>query len=162
MDGRPLAMVVCGDDLGQQSPVEVGPANSCGHLAWIASRSPLQSLARSCSGTTRPPWTGPADGVAYNLRALLLRLEMQLPQARIDIHWPGRQQAMLGQEAFLELIRHHLDDDSLAALLQLLNANDPVALTAGRGGRAPYRAGRERMRQSRRRRERCPASPSGG
>jgi hypothetical protein len=66
----------------------------------------------------------PADGVACNLRALSLRLAMQLPQAGTDIQWLGRQQAMLGQEHFLELIRHHLDDDSLAALLQLLSAND--------------------------------------
>src|SRR5262245_41748716 len=66
----------------------------------------------------------PADGVAYNLRALLLSLDMQLPQARIDIRWLGRQQARLGQEPFLELTRHHLDDDSLAALLQILSQSD--------------------------------------
>ena len=30
-----------------------------------------------------------AEGVSFNLRSLALRLELQLPQVRIDLNWPG-------------------------------------------------------------------------
>src|SRR5262249_1989231 len=49
-----------------------------------------------------------ANAIHYNLRALLLRLEMDVPQASGDIHMLGRQQTLLGQKHFRELVRHHL------------------------------------------------------
>jgi tetratricopeptide (TPR) repeat protein len=65
-----------------------------------------------------------ADAVSYNLSALSLRLEMDLPEAGIDIHWLGRQRALLGEGPFSELLRDHVDEQSINNLMQLLNQQE--------------------------------------
>src|SRR5262249_53768098 len=63
-----------------------------------------------------------AAAVPYNLSALSTRLEMRLPQARIDIHWLGRQRAALGEKTFWEVVGQHLDQENADSLRQLLDA----------------------------------------
>jgi tetratricopeptide (TPR) repeat protein len=67
----------------------------------------------------------PAEAVPFNLRALSFRLTMLVPEARIDIHWLGRQRTLLGPKRFLEVVRGQLDEDSTTALMQLLEQSDP-------------------------------------
>jgi hypothetical protein len=49
---------------------------------------------------------------------------MQVPEARSDVHWRGRQLTMLGQQHFLALIRGHLDEEGTSSLMQTLNGGD--------------------------------------
>ena len=48
-----------------------------------------------------------ADAVAFNLQALALRLQMQSPDARIDLHWLSRQRQTLGADTFRAIVAEH-------------------------------------------------------
>jgi len=62
----------------------------------------------------------PAEGVSLNLQSLVLRLELQVPQVRIDLHWLGRQREALGEAEFHEVLLEHLDEESAKAVLGML------------------------------------------
>src|SRR5262249_38640069 len=64
----------------------------------------------------------PAEGVAHNLRALAMRLDMGLPQAGIDLHWLlRRQRTLLREDRFRALIRERHDQESANRLTQMLD-----------------------------------------
>lgn len=63
----------------------------------------------------------PAEAVPLNLRSFSIRLELQVPQAGIDLHWMGRQRELLGDESFREILGKNLDAESQAAVLTLLD-----------------------------------------
>jgi tetratricopeptide (TPR) repeat protein len=74
---------------------------------------------------------GRADAaVPFNLRSLGLRLEIQDPESRADLHQLARQQRMLGAEQFRARLANHLGAGDLAGL-ELLLARFTVA-----GGRS--------------------------
>ena len=60
------------------------------------------------------------EAVALNLRSLALRLELRVPQVRIDLHWLGRQREALGEERFRELVVESVVEESLEGVLGLL------------------------------------------
>jgi tetratricopeptide (TPR) repeat protein len=78
--------------------------------------SSLSQIGVLYTETQRAP-----DAVPLNLRSLSLRLEMQSPDALIDLHWLSRQRAMLGAEVFRALLAQHLDAEDAEGLLGLLD-----------------------------------------
>jgi len=62
----------------------------------------------------------PEEGLALNLKSLAMRLELRLPQVRIDLHWLTRQRELLGEERFLGILRDQLDEDEVKGVLDLL------------------------------------------
>ncbi len=69
----------------------------------------------------------PEDAVPLNLRSLALRLEIGAPEARIDLHWLGRQRQLLGASRFAELLARHLDEESAANVLSMLDRQSSSA-----------------------------------
>jgi tetratricopeptide (TPR) repeat protein len=63
----------------------------------------------------------PAEAVPWNLRSLTIRLQLQVPQVRVDLYWLGRQRELLGEDGFGEILGRHLDGDSQAAVLAMLD-----------------------------------------
>lgn len=63
----------------------------------------------------------PAQAVPWNLRSLATRLQLQLPQVSIDLHWLGRQRELLGEETFRGILSRQLDADSQSAVLAMLD-----------------------------------------
>ena len=61
------------------------------------------------------------EAVPFNLRSLALRLEIGSPEARTDLHWLTRQREALGAERFEQILREHLDEESAAAVLKMLD-----------------------------------------
>ena len=61
-----------------------------------------------------------ADAVAFNLKAMALRLQIQSPDARIDLHWLSRQRQTLGTDTFHAIVAEHYNPESMAELLVLL------------------------------------------
>lgn len=62
----------------------------------------------------------PAVAISWTLRSLAIRLRLRLPEARLDVLWLRRQQAMLGAERFEAVVREHLDEDDARAVFDLL------------------------------------------
>jgi hypothetical protein len=66
-----------------------------------------------------------AEAVPLSLRSLSLRLELRLemesPQVRIDLHSLSRQRSMLGAAAFRAILVRHVDAEGVASLLALLD-----------------------------------------
>jgi tetratricopeptide (TPR) repeat protein len=62
----------------------------------------------------------PTEAVRFNLQSLALRLELRVPEVRIDLHWLGRQREALGQGAFQAALRGHLDEENADAMLKML------------------------------------------
>jgi tetratricopeptide (TPR) repeat protein len=63
----------------------------------------------------------PEEAVPLNLRSLGLRLELRVPQVRIDLHWLGRQRADLGEDRFRELVAESVGEESLESVLGMLD-----------------------------------------
>jgi tetratricopeptide (TPR) repeat protein len=62
----------------------------------------------------------PGAGVPLNLRSLAIRLEIGVPEVRIDLHWLGRQRELLCEERFREILDEHLDDPARDRVLELM------------------------------------------
>jgi tetratricopeptide (TPR) repeat protein len=62
----------------------------------------------------------PEEGLPLNLRSLAIRLELQVPEVGIDLHWLGRQRELLGEERFGELLREHAGAEGAEAVLGLM------------------------------------------
>ncbi|WP_239342136.1 hypothetical protein, partial [Frankia sp. CiP3] len=77
-----------------------------------------------------------ADAVPCTVASLAIRLEIGTSDARIDLHWLGRQREMLGDDAFQAILAKHLSADDVAALLDLTQAT-----TAGRDDPQPAKPG---------------------
>jgi len=65
------------------------------------------------------------EGVPCNLRSLALRLELRVPQIRIDLRVLRRQRKLLGTARFREVIDRHLDAASAEAVLQMIDQLPP-------------------------------------
>ena len=61
------------------------------------------------------------EAVPYNLTALLIRIDIDSPEARTDLYWLGEQRRALGEETFSRLLHDHLDAENAAALLVALD-----------------------------------------
>jgi tetratricopeptide (TPR) repeat protein len=62
----------------------------------------------------------PVDGVRWSLQALSMRVEIGSPKYRIDLHWLARQQELLGKTSFTDILHDHLNDEGVAAVLEML------------------------------------------
>ena len=60
------------------------------------------------------------EAVPWNLRSLGIRLQIQVPEIRLNLHWLGRQREALGEERFREILREHLDEKSAGNVLRML------------------------------------------
>jgi tetratricopeptide (TPR) repeat protein len=67
----------------------------------------------------------PEEAAPWNLRSLSLGLEIGVPEVGIDLHWLGRQREALGEERFGEILREHLDEESTASVLRMLDESEP-------------------------------------
>jgi tetratricopeptide (TPR) repeat protein len=76
----------------------------------------------------------PEEAVPLNLRGLDIHLEIGSPEARIDLHWLGRQRELLGASRFAGLLAQHLDEESAAAVLSMLDQPPPPADRAPESG----------------------------
>ncbi|MFF5495446.1 tetratricopeptide repeat protein [Streptomyces aquilus] len=78
----------------------------------------LSGIAATTSqlGVMRTKMELPAQGVPYNLQALVLRLQLGLTPA-IDLGWLSWQRSLLGDEAFEEVVREHMTDESTEQIL---------------------------------------------
>jgi hypothetical protein len=63
----------------------------------------------------------PDAAVSWNLRSLLIHMELRSPVVRNDLHWLTQQRQMLGETRFLGLLREQLSEDDAQALLHLLD-----------------------------------------
>jgi tetratricopeptide (TPR) repeat protein len=61
------------------------------------------------------------EAVPFNLQSLALRLEIGSPEVRRDLHWLTRQREALGAEWFEQVLKEHLDEESAAAVLKMLD-----------------------------------------
>ncbi|GGP01923.1 tetratricopeptide repeat protein [Nonomuraea glycinis] len=68
-----------------------------------------------------------AEAVACNTRALAIRLELQSPEAAIDLYWLARQRHHLGEERFRQHLAELLDTQSIDTLTDWLNQTDTEA-----------------------------------
>jgi tetratricopeptide (TPR) repeat protein len=69
--------------------------------------------------------TGRAEeAVPWNLRSLTIRLEIGVPEVRIDLHWLGRQREAQGEGRFREILREHLDEEGAASVLRMLDETE--------------------------------------
>jgi tetratricopeptide (TPR) repeat protein len=69
----------------------------------------------------------PAEAVPLTLRSLAIRRELGLPQIQIDLHWLRRQRELLGEERFGEILREHLDADTVPAVLEMMEEDGAAA-----------------------------------
>jgi hypothetical protein len=63
----------------------------------------------------------PEAAVPWNVRSWLIRVELQSPDVRIDLHWLTQQHQMLGGTRFLSLLHEQLSNDDAQALLRQLD-----------------------------------------
>ncbi len=61
------------------------------------------------------------DGISFNLEALLINLELDLPGAAYDVYWLNRQREMLGKQLFQAVLEARLNKEDTAALLAMLD-----------------------------------------
>jgi tetratricopeptide (TPR) repeat protein len=71
------------------------------------------------------------EAILPTLRALAIRLPMRLPEVHVHLEWLGRQRSAVGEGSFWNLVRTHLDDESLNNLRHLL---DQAAAMSGEDG----------------------------
>ena len=45
---------------------------------------------------------------------------MESPQVKINLHWLNRQQELLGEERFGEILREHLSEEDAVAVLDMM------------------------------------------
>lgn len=60
-----------------------------------------------------------AEAVPYNLASLSIRLEIESPEAGINLHWLRRQREMIGEKEFRVILGEHVDPGIVSALLGL-------------------------------------------
>ena len=84
-------------------------------------------MARSYSqmGVLATEQGHPEEGLPLNLRSLAIRLELRVPQVRIDLHWLRRQRELLGEERFGALLREHVGDEGAEMVLGLMEQRPP-------------------------------------
>ena len=64
----------------------------------------------------------PEGKVPYNISALAIRLELESPEASIDLFWLGRQRQEVGEEGFAQILGNLLDADSAQFVIDALNS----------------------------------------
>ena len=63
----------------------------------------------------------PEAAVSWNLRGLLIRMELRSPAIRTDLHWLTQQRRQLGEARFLGLLCEQLSEKDAQALLRMLD-----------------------------------------
>jgi hypothetical protein len=71
------------------------------------------------------------DAVPFNFHALALRLQMESPRARIDLHWLSRQRRELNSDKFSAIVAEHSDAESAAYVVMLLDEFERQAALHG-------------------------------
>jgi hypothetical protein len=84
-----------------------------GNRAGIASSTSQLGVLHTVRGN-------PAEAVAYNLTALLIRADIGSPDVRNDLHWLARQQRGIGDDAFRRILDTRLDPDAVTVVLDLI------------------------------------------
>jgi tetratricopeptide (TPR) repeat protein len=92
--------LVIAEQLGDRA----GMANSYGQLGNLY------------MGNSKAP-----EAVPFTLRSLGLHLELGAPEARIDLFWLSRERQALGATAFSEILSRHLDPESVADCLAMID-----------------------------------------
>ncbi len=64
---------------------------------------------------------GVTEAVAFTVRGLLIRAELQTPEIRIDLHWLGRQREALGEPELRRLLAEHLSAENVDTVIGWLN-----------------------------------------
>jgi tetratricopeptide (TPR) repeat protein len=85
-------------------------------------------------------WTeqgAPEKGLPLNLRSLALRLDLRVPQVRINLHWLVRQRDLLGDERFRALVEQEVGEAMAKVLAMMADFEAARAETAGEAGEAP-------------------------
>ncbi|MGC4086898.1 MAG: tetratricopeptide repeat protein [Polyangiaceae bacterium] len=77
--------------------------------------------SRSQMGVLLTEMGQPATALAWSLSALLLCLELKLPEARLNLHWLRQQRTALGEEAFQRQLREHLNEENAQSLVAMLD-----------------------------------------
>jgi tetratricopeptide (TPR) repeat protein len=78
-------------------------------------------------GVLRTGQGRPADAVSYQVQALAIRAELSSPDAATDIRMLDQQRAALGDQQFQRILRTLTDNDSAAAIMQLLSKSAEAA-----------------------------------
>lgn len=63
----------------------------------------------------------PGEAVLWNLRSLAVRLEHELPEIGIDLHWLSHQRETLGEKRFRELLAEHVGEDGVKQVIDLID-----------------------------------------
>jgi tetratricopeptide (TPR) repeat protein len=63
----------------------------------------------------------PEQGILLNLKSLMVRSEIGVPQVKVDLHWLKRQQELVGEERFVEILKEQLDEKSVDMVVQVLD-----------------------------------------
>lgn len=69
------------------------------------------------------------EALPLNLRSLVIRLEIGVPEVRIDLYWLALQREVLGEERFRTILREHAGDEGSAEVIKMLE----VAASERRG-----------------------------
>jgi len=64
----------------------------------------------------------PEDGLDLNLRSLAIYSEIGSPDVRFNWYWLTRQRTALGERRFVDILRQHLDEESVNSVLEMLEA----------------------------------------
>jgi tetratricopeptide (TPR) repeat protein len=70
-------------------------------------------------GILRTSQGRPADGVSYQIQALSIHMELGSRATEVDVHILGQQRVALGDQEFEHILHTLLDDDSVAAVMQV-------------------------------------------
>jgi tetratricopeptide (TPR) repeat protein len=62
-----------------------------------------------------------SEAVEYNLQALLIRLQIESPDALTDLRWLSRQRKALGEGQFSATLGRHLASDLVATVLEMID-----------------------------------------
>jgi tetratricopeptide (TPR) repeat protein len=62
----------------------------------------------------------PDEAVPLNLRSLAICLELGVPEVSFNLYWLNRQREALGEQRFLAVLRKHLDENRVTAVLKWL------------------------------------------
>lgn len=79
----------------------------------------------------------PEKALPLNLRSLALRLDLGVPEVRIDLHWLVRQRDLLGDERFRGLVEQEVGEATPNVLAMMAEFEAARADTAGGAGEAP-------------------------
>ncbi len=76
----------------------------------------------------------PEEALPLNLRSLAIRLELRVPEVRIDLHWLRRQRELLGEERFAELLQEHVGEEGAQGVLDLMAGMDGGGMESAESG----------------------------